>query len=579
MNFDEKNSKKEIIWQDPNHRTNMESEQNQAVQQTTSEVQKFCAYPHTQNIYHSPYYANEWGALNNPIAMAGVSQEQAQELNYLRMKNQLELMRRQVELHMQFQHQYDLQMLKNANKLPPEENVPITSPKIVSDQYVTDFIQNMRIIKIRSSASRSGWKYLMRDKHLNRHIPIIETNLSAMFQDWLYEKIGNAVDEISGKDFERCIRTLQRSIKELEDSDLRTLSTTQLKFQNGVYDFQNGKFDFYSNQEIFSTFSILQNYATDSPEPVAFNALLDDMTGNDEELKQLIYEIIGAVLSNVTLLKKIFVFQGVSNGGKTRLMNIIADLLDEDDVKFVGNISDVTSENFQKHLGNRHLICINDAANKQMGSVQVSCLKSFADGNIQRTGNVTKLILATNHKVFSQSDGTLEPALLNRFQVIPFKKSMANIDENVAMFEEYFFETEKEGIIRKALEAFHNVIKNDRQFCCSPKINEYVVQAINTYTDTEREIVNKIKKDCKPFTNTPKQKLQELLGDLFILTDECNKNMSLENILKTIRNIDSTLVTNSNQMGKDLKTFFGENLKMERFNNATYYNLNYKSNE
>lgn len=125
------------------------------------------------------------------------------------------------------------------------------------------------------------------------------------------------------------------------------------------------------------------------------------MTGKDEELKQLIYEIIGAVLSNVTLLKKIFVFQGVSNGGKTRLMNIIANLLDETDVKFVGNISDVTSENFQKQLGNTHLICINDAANKQMGAVQVSCLKSFADGNIQRTGNVTKLILATNHKVFS----------------------------------------------------------------------------------------------------------------------------------------------------------------------------------
>ena len=90
---------------------------------------------------------------------------------------------------------------------------------------------------------------------------------------------------------------------------------------------------------------------------------------------------------------------------------------------------------------------------------------------------------------------------------------------------------------------------------------------------------NEIKKDCKPFTNTSKQKLQEILGDLFILTDECNQKMSLENILNTIKKIDSTLVTNSNQMGKDLKTFFGEKLKVARSNNVIYYNLNYKSNE
>lgn len=511
--------------------------------------------------------------------MAGVNKEQAQNLNFLFIKNQLELMQRQADLNMQIQHQYNLQLLKNANRLPPEENVPITSPKIAIDHHIADFIKNFRLVKIRSSASRSGWKYLAYDDNLNRHVPMVETNLSALFQDWLYERIGNAVDEISGKDFERCIRMLQRSIKELKDSELRILSTTQLSFQNGVYDFQTGEFDFCSSQEIFSTFSILQNYIADPPEPVAFNTLLDDMTGKDEELKQLIYEIIGAVLSNVTLLKKIFVFQGVSNGGKTRLMNIIAKLLEEEDVKFVGNISDVTSENFQKQLGNTHLICINDAANKQMGAVQVSCLKSFADGNIQRTGNVTKLILATNHKVFSQSNGTLEPALLNRFQIVPFRNAMSNIDEKVAMFEDNYFETEKEGIIRKALEAFHNVIRNDRKFCCSPQINEYVVKSINTYTDTEREIVNEIKKDCKPFTNTSKKKLQEILKDLFVLTDECNQNMSLENILNKIKKIDSTLVTNSNQMGKDLKTFFGENLKVERVNATMYYNLSYKTNE
>ena len=253
MNFDEKNSKLEIVWHDPNHRTNMESEQNQTTQQLLPE-QNQQEYSHPPDIYHSPYYANEWRTVNNPIIMAGVNQTQAQNLNFLFIKNQFDLMRMQDELSMQLQHQHNLQMLKNANKLPPEENVPITSPKIAIEQHIASFIKNIRIVKIRSSASRSGWKYFIHDSDLNRHVLIFETNLSAMFQDWLYERIGNAVDEISAKDFERCIRILQRSIKELKDSELRILSTTQLSFQNGVYDFQTGEFDFCSSQEIFSTF-------------------------------------------------------------------------------------------------------------------------------------------------------------------------------------------------------------------------------------------------------------------------------------------------------------------------------------
>ncbi len=138
MNFDKKNSKREIVWQDPNHIRNTESEQNQSVQQMSPEIRNPCVYPSPPD--NLPYYPNEWGAISNPIAMAGVNKEQAQNLNFLFIKNQLELMQRQADLNMQFQHQYNLQLLKNANRLPPEENVPITSPKIAIDHHIADFI-------------------------------------------------------------------------------------------------------------------------------------------------------------------------------------------------------------------------------------------------------------------------------------------------------------------------------------------------------------------------------------------------------------------------------------------------------
>lgn len=52
MDFDEKNSKRDIVWQDQNHKTNMESEKNQSVQQMSPEIRNPCVYPSPQIICH-----------------------------------------------------------------------------------------------------------------------------------------------------------------------------------------------------------------------------------------------------------------------------------------------------------------------------------------------------------------------------------------------------------------------------------------------------------------------------------------------------------------------------------------------
>ena len=54
--------------------------------------------------------------------------------------------------------------------------------------------------------------------------------------------------------------------------------------------------------------------------------------GNDEKILTVFYEYFGAMLSGIPIIKKIFVFQGVSNSGKSRLSRIIASCFHETDI-------------------------------------------------------------------------------------------------------------------------------------------------------------------------------------------------------------------------------------------------------
>lgn len=511
------------------------------------------------------------------IASMGVTPQQAQKINEMYILANLELQKKQASLLLQYDYAVAMKSLGQNMATLNGDNVSILTPSVDFSAQVEEFVATFKPVKVRKVLNLV---YLIRDDEKNRHVISSENDILTTFFDCLNANQRFDDSPTITKAVERAGKTLKSKIPFFQNSSLTILSSEDLVLANGIYSFTDNSFK-TATADIFNTYAIPYNYNASARNPDVFDAMLNDMTAGNELLKRLIYEVIGAILSNIPTLKKIFVFQGVSNGGKTRLMNIIADLLDEFDVKMVNTVSEITTEQFRKNIDAYHLVCINDSADKKVASVQASYLKSFADGSSSRNvlSNATKILIATNHALTSGENGYLEPALENRFLVVPFAKAMDNQDE-VFDYESSYFEYEREGIIKKSLEAFSAVVASGRRFSCNPQVNA-VIQVEKTlldYATAERDKVREIVLNGVSAVDLgTKLKVKKILLDMFEITTDINYSINTNAIVEDLLKIDAGLTITNNLLGKILKETFGEQLKDKRQNGGVKcYNLTYK---
>ena len=189
----------------------------------------------------------------------------------------------------------------------------------------------------------------------------------------------------------------------IESQKLRKCNEYELVFLNGILDLKSGEFTVSDTTDVFNTYSLPYNWREDVGEPEVFDALLDDCFGKNEQKKQLQYEYIGAILSGIPIIKKIFVNQGVSNGGKSRLHRIIASLVSEIDVRQLDCLSDLVDLPSNEKLSDARLIVIDEMPNKRLSPNQVSTLKKYANGEKH-----VRILINTNNAIFTEKDGSIE---------------------------------------------------------------------------------------------------------------------------------------------------------------------------
>ena len=142
-----------------------------------------------------------------------------------------------------------------------------------------------------------------------------------MFDEYIFDNF-DIEEDIPQKNFDRTWMNLQSTISALQMSNVIRVSDTQLVFFDGIYDLNRGEFKIFNGTKIFNEVSFLMNWSQTGEETPVFDALLANIFDGDESKINLIYEFIGAMLSAVVTLKKIFIFQGVSQAGKSRLARI-----------------------------------------------------------------------------------------------------------------------------------------------------------------------------------------------------------------------------------------------------------------
>lgn len=457
-----------------------------------------------------------------------------------------------------------------------------TTPQMSETETIEKFIANRFLVKERNRNSRYGYEILKRNHALNRYESVTKEDLVIDFEEYLYSSRPDI--DIPQSVIDKMFKTLLYRIKSVDDlvheGKISKISKYNVAILNGYYDLEKNIFTPKSTVEgyIFNKTSLPINFLAEDVEAEVFHKLLKSTFGDDEKIINVIYEYIGAIMSGIPIIKKIFVLQGVSNSGKSRMSRIIASCFHEDDVIYIDKLTDLKDEiNFDNVM----LVIIDELSDKKLNPSQVSKLKKLSNGSKQ-----VKILATTNHPIVTESDSSVDKALYNRLAVIPFANVMDNSDPEVSAYEDVYFEMERDAIISKALKAFHKVLSRSENIsnlkfsenyplngCVETKVFPNESEQISVTSERIQEVLRE-KRQTPPAEDI----LKKVIDELYELTDEINSDMTAESVMQTVNDvIGKNEFSDVQSFGKRLKGFFGDKLISERKNGKMCYNFQYRT--
>ena len=313
------------------------------------------------NIFNPQTLANipsqNWELKNliHYTAPARLTTEQAQHINRMygeslikieEHKN-IELNSALIEVAKRFElNNEELRYKKLQNDL--EKVVPFEQNGISKIDYCNleqAYIETNKLVRLSANGIFEIYKW---DDKLKRYTRIDSNKtLNTDINSYAYKIYGSNI-EISAKEIDIMVNRMRHNdVPLIEESQNVTESTeNQIFFLNGYYDIKERKFYSEETFRYFHTSTIPCNYDENALEPEIFDNMLYRIFDSDETKIKLAYQIIGAIISNVPL-KYIYVFQGISHGGKSTLSECIIRLFNEDEVEFKGSINELDENRAQ----------------------------------------------------------------------------------------------------------------------------------------------------------------------------------------------------------------------------------------
>ena len=302
----------------------------------------------------------------------------------------------------------------------------------------------------------------------------------------------------------------------IEKKGLKQSREEQVFFRNGYYDLREGQFYRTTTIDYFHLFCLPYDYDDNAGEPEIFDTMLANMFDSDDRKIELSYQIIGAILSDVTRLKSLFVFKGVPHGGKSTLGDLIASFLAENTVESFPNMDSIEKTKIKHYERNRKLLYIDDAPDKVWSSSTVSYLKSRSRGLSGTNAVVFKILFCTNYAISCNTEED-KRSLQTRLVVLPFNKDMKEFSKNydnskkIQQMIRCHFEAERQAIVKKALEKFKVVLNRDGEFT---ELYDDMSDAIRTSSSQVTSRSNSTVNSCYVPENTTRQTISDKNEDL-----------------------------------------------------------------
>ena len=559
---------------------------------------------------------SEWNpnpVLNNVISYVapyGFNGYQAQEINaeyaksLIRENEERNKALNKAEIELLFyraKHEEDLRFELERQRLngtvPFVEESPNSAMKINYIELEERFIKSKNLVRIMRDYEIIV--YFWDDKRKHYVSFKTKTSMITALSVYAYDIYGRDI-EISNAKLEDVVnRMINSSVPLLgEDCEVKPSNDMQVFFKNGWYNLANRGFCPEDTRAYFHTDCLPYSFEASSFEASGNLVLLPDLNfdvflnyifDGDESRIKLLYQIIGAILSNVPL-KIVFIFQGVSNGGKSLLSSAIIRLRDMSDVELVGSINEINASKSKSYEGRTKLLYIDDAPNEKWSDATVSYLKTRSSGISRVKESSFKILLCTNYPIFYKTEDGRDYSMDSRIVLLPFAKDLkaaSKLDNGLDFLVWYIqggFEQEKPAIAMKALLHFKEVLDNNREFTIRYPLNEYVVISKLGKANVDSVTVEDNAKKCieiklnKQSISDKNPNLMNFLRENFELSDDERDCMTAEQILSYIRQAMPSTNGRVNEVGKPIKAIFGEGCCLgKRADNKICYSLKLKS--
>lgn len=434
---------------------------------------------------------------------------------------------------------------------------------------IDHFINSTHLLKLKKIGATMDSEYWILASSYLKHIPIKKDELYLHFSNYIHQYNYQIKKSVLDNAFSMLINRIPSqntaSITEPPDSDI--------VFRNGIFDIKAKTFSYIQNgTNPFITFNFnrfIIPYDMPNPfpnRPIHFDELLKKIFNNDERKIKTLYRIIALILipESNAWRKGIFIFQGISNSGKTTLANIIKSLIcdNNDDTDSFGVYEGDLSSESLNHIKTNHrqyrLWFIDETNGKSLDKTLISNIKKICQGQQSNHTSPVKLLITTNEPIFLSKSSTYPESLRQRTIVLSFDN---NNGKDVYSYMKHDLVSERMAIIFTAFQvlmATNNECELDEPCTINECIEGNDDDSLNNFiANLPPSISSHIPYFVKKSPNEiKKERLYIIIDRYFELTPQLNPEMTAEHLKSFIDKIDPTLVKDTNNLGKILKSYY-----------------------
>ncbi len=266
-------------------------------------------------------------------------------------------------------------------------------------------------------------------------------------------------------------------VLQMINTDLDYVTQDQLDADESIINFQNGLLHITAtttellphSPDVLSTIQIPCSW-TDTPPPTpVFDAYMETLTDGDADIKELLLEFIGVIISNIKgwRMKKALFMVGPGDTGKSQLKSLVERLLGK------GNFIGIDLKEIEARFGTGAIYGTRLAGSSDMSFLSVDELKTFkkitggdslfaefkGQQAFEFTYNGLLWFCMNRLPRFGGDDGRW---VYDRILVVNCPNVIPPEEQDKQLLDKMF--AEREGIVYKAIKALQTVIANGYNF-------------------------------------------------------------------------------------------------------------------